>query len=601
MIFGEDGERRAQQRAAAQRQYAEDLKAQIAERQNRNPAPRPVPHPDPPPQRPPSLLAQAQSQSQSSGAAPITFPKSGQPRQSAGVSPLLEALPDLPAVATGLSPDIVRFADRLNWLEGSLEQHHNILTSAAESASRIERVTIPSLNDGVSQLRSAIDRISQVDLPGRLRPLEDENRRLEERISAAASEYSQNAQALRESLGQLSSTFSQTQSRFNEFSDGVKSTLNSFKSELVQNKDTHDALLQRISQAESKASQTEENLRAVDTALQQFEKSTSEGIANAQKQANSLVSSSSSQIAQELKAESDERDKAIADLHAKTEDANQKAAEGLTSVQNTINDLAASFRQSLDALSASVRDGLEVTRNKSDQQYKDLTARLDDLVARTESNFNSIQNESVQTLEVLNDHATKTRDELEKALRQECELRQQNEAQIVEKYDNFKSLIVNEMKLQTSQMERLSEDAKRKVVEQCNEAITPIKSEIAQLRQKTHGADVLPQRVEQIEQIVEALNAQLISNVGSIGKQSSKITAKLDKMRTESEQAVGHLNDRLTNLGKQRAAKPDYVTRDDVTQAFQKLSKKFEARMKKLEQQIDKIDSQLSAAVPTDT
>ena len=596
MIFGEDGERRAQQRAAAQRQYAEELKAQIAERQTRNPAPRPIQPPEPAPQRPPSLLAQAQSPQQ--GPAPITLPKSGQGRPAAAVSPLLEALPDLPAVATGLSPDVVRFADRLNWLEGSLEQHHGILTSASESASRIERVTLPSLNDGVAQLRAAIDRIAQVDLPGRLRPLEDENQRLEEKISATASEYSQNAQALRDSLGQLTSAFSQTQSRFGEFSDSVKATLNDFKAELGQNKDMHDSILQRISQAESRASQTEENMRSVDQALQQFEKSTAEGIANAQKQANSMVSNSSSQLAQELKAESEERDKAITDLHAKTEDANQKAAEGLTSVQNTINELAASFRQSLDALSTSVREGLEATRNRSDQQYKDLTTRLDDLLTRTESNFNSIQNESVQTLEVLNDQATKTRDELEKALTQECETRQQNEAQIVQRYDNFKSVIVNEMKLQTSQMEKLSEDAKRRVIQKCNDAVTPIKQEIAELRQKTHGADVLPQRVQQIEQIVEALNSQLISNVGSLGKQSSKIVSRLDKLQKDSDQTITHFNDRLANIGKHRSSKPDFVTRDEVTRAFQKLNAQFEARVAKLEQQIDSIDAELSKAVP---
>jgi methyl-accepting chemotaxis protein len=600
MIFGEEGERLAQQRAAANRQYAEDLKQQIAAKQGLPKSPVSLaPKKDTSPRRPPSLLDQAQQPNVTQPALNQRPPPRSQlsePRRSS--SPYLEPLPDLPPANTGPSPDAIRFADRLNWLESSIDQHQSVLRTASDSASRIERTSIPSLRDGIEKLQSAIDRIAQVDLPGRLRPLEDDNQRLEEKISSASTEYARNAQELRDSLGQVSSSFSQTQSRFSEFSDSIKATILEFKSEITQARDAHDAVSQRISQSEAKVAQTEESLRAVGSTLQNFEKSSTDGIANAQYQINTMVSNASLQIAQDLKLESEERDRMSAELHAKTEEVNQKAAQNVTMIQTGINDLAGSFKRSIGVLSSSVRDALETLRDQSDNRYKELSGRLDDLVGQVESNFTSVQNESVATLAALNQHAAKAREELETALTQECETRKQNELQIVQRYDNFKSLIVNEMQLQTAQMEQMSEQAKQKVVTKCNDAIIPLKNDLAALREKTRGAEQLPQKVAELERAIAELNTQLVENVGSLSQQSSGIVSSIDRIRTESEQSIDQVNERLRIL-EDEASKPEYVTRAEVEESFGRLNAEFDARMQEIEQQIGVVFSSLSELTMT--
>jgi hypothetical protein len=602
MIFGEDGERLAQQRAAANRQYAEDLKQQMAARQNRPRSPASfAPRRDTSPRRPPSLLEQVQQPNvlqPSVNVRPAPRSQLSDPPVNRANSGYLEPLPDLPPVSSTPSPDAIRFADRLNWLESSIDQHQAVLKSASDSASRIERTSIPSLRDGIEKLQAAIDRISQIDLPGRLRPLEDDNQRLEEKISSASSSYGQTAQELRDSLTQVSSNFGQTQSKFSEFSDRIKAQILEFKSQIAQARDAHDSVSQRISQAEAKVSQTEEALRSTGATLQSFEKSSSDGLANAQSQINNMVQSASLQIAQDLKAESEDRDRMSAELHAKTEEVNQKAAQNVTMIQGGINDLAGSFKQSIGVLSSSVRDRLENLRDQSDNRYKELSGRLDDLVGQVEANFTAVQNESVSTLAALNEHAVKARAELESALTQECETRKQNEMQIVQRYDNFKSLIVNEMQLQTAQMEQMAEQAKQKIVTKCNDAIVPLKNDLTVLREKTRGAEQLPQKVAAIESLIADLNQQLVTNVGRLSQQSSGIVSSIDKMRTESEQNIDHMNERLKIL-EEEATNPEYVTRAEVEEAFGRLNAEFDGRMQEIESQIGVIFTNLSELTMT--
>lgn len=611
MYFGEEGERLIQQRAAAQRRYAEELKAQIAEKQNKQRLPSSLPqNTDSPsgnnpvaPQRPPSLLQQVhqtnqpratQSNSRLSSLSNNSNTNQRTPSELSRVqSPKYEPLPDLPPPSSGPSPEAIRFADRLNWLESSVEQHQTVLKSAADSATRIEKTSLPSLTDSIEQLRAAIDRISTVDLPGRIRPLEDENQRLEEKIQSSSQEFTNISQSLRDRLSETSSVFNQTQSKFNDFADSVKSTILEFKSEIVQARDAQEAISQRISQAESKASQTEENLRSVAAALQNFEKSATDGISNAQQSINSLVQSTSLQIAQALKTETEGRDQASSILHSQTEELNQRAAQSVSTIQNHINDLATSFKQSLSSLSSSVRDALENTRNESDNQYRDISERLDQILTETDNNFSTIQNESISTLQSLNEYATKAREELENALTQECEVRKKNEEQIVQRYDNFKSLIINEMQMQTAQMEEMSVQATQKVSKICNDVVLPLKNEINEIREKTKSIEILPTKISSIENLVGQINTQLIENVGALGQKSSSIVAAIDKMRTESEQTIDHLNERL-KLIEDHQTEPDFVTRKDVNAAFSNINSEFESRMQQIEQQIGLIFSTLS-------
>jgi uncharacterized coiled-coil protein SlyX len=388
------------------------------------------------------------------------------------------------------------------------------------------------------------------------------------------------------------------QSKFSEFSDSVKTTIQDFKAEVVQARDAHDAIAQRIAQSEAKASQVDESLRAVGAALQSFEKTASDGLAHAEQQVNSMVSSAALQIAHDLRTETEERERASGDLHARTEEVNQKAAQNVVFIERAISELSQSFSQSLSVLSTSVRDALEATRDESDRRYRELLARYEELLGQIEANFGRVQEESASTITALNDHAIKAREELEAALSQECNTRRQNELQIVQRYDNFKALIINEMQLQTSQMEALSEQSKRKVVERCHELIAPLKAEIAAVRDKTRGAETLPQRAAAIEKTIAQLNAQLIEGVGSIGRQSATVSGKVEKVRAEADQTIDSYNERVRVL-EEEVANPDFATRTDVSDAFGRLNSEFEGRMQEIEQQIGVIFSSLSELTMT--
>lgn len=645
MNFGEEGELLRQKRREEARLYAEDLRRQMEEKANKPPTPdfyssnADYGQPNYPslknryqkyqqgqydnvsyqPNQQQSLIRRQGYGNQQSGAnsslsnigdspvdnAPLSpaggYGSPGKAlapvgRHVSGVShsPRLDPLPDLaPPAPSGPSPDIIRFADRLSWLESSVDQHQSILRAASDCATRLERTAIPSLNDGVQQLRQALDRVASVDLPGRIRPLEEENARLEERISSSANDYITQAQSLRDRLNETSTVFTQTTQKFNDFSDSVKSTLLEFKSQISRGRDAHDSLAQRIAGCESRSSQIEESLRAVSSALSNFERSASDSISNSQSQMNSSISAAALRIAEDIKHESDARDQATMVIHNQTEEVNQRIGSAVSNVQGVISDLSSSFKQSLTALSNSVRDALEDTRATSDQKYQELSDRLDKIVADTDSNFNSVQNEALDALAAINDQATKSRDALEAALTQECDIRRKNEKQIAAKYENFMSLIVNEMQLQTSQMEEMTNQATAQIIQQANEQLVPLRNEVQAIRERTSGIDAIIAKANQTENLISQLNTQLMENVAQLGRQSSTIVSSLQKIRTESEDTMQQMQERLHVVEEQETV-PQFASRKEVQDAFGRLGMDFDGRMQEIEQQIGVIFSQLS-------
>jgi len=597
MFIGEEGERLQQKRDEQRRQYAEELKKQIAEKEksripdNSNETLRRNVVINPSAPSYPSNVGNPSNTIRPPIAQPSVPGGRNLPNSYRVNSPRMsEPLPDLPPSP---SPDAIRFADRLAWLESSVDQQQAILKVASDSASRIERTAIPSLSDGYQQLKMALERISTVDLPSRTRPLEEENHHLEERISSATSDYLNVIQSIRDRMNETVSVFTSTQSKFTEFSETVKATLLEYKGEVSRSRDFHDAITQRIAQNESKAAQIEEILRSVSINLNQFEKSSQDSINSTQSQINTAVSSSSLQIAQDIKQETDTRNQASSLMHSQTEEVNQRLGSSVGNVQSVINDMSLSFRQSLAALSNSVRDALEDTRNSSDQKYSELSERLDALLSDTDKNFSTVQNEAIATLGALNEHSVKAREGLESLLIQECDTRRRNEKQIASKYESFMTLIVNEMQLQTAQMEELSNSSAAHIVQTVNDAIIPLKTEANTIRERTKSLDGIIVTANRTEQLINQLNAQLMESVGTIGRQSSAIVASISKIRSELDDVVDHYSERLKII-EDEDSKPQFATKNETQEAFQRLGNDFEGRIQDIEQQIGVIFSNLS-------
>lgn len=616
MYIGEEGEALAQRRVQQQKTYAEDLRRQIEEKNNKPKSPAILDedifgnttgnrflnnrinnlndHISYQPPQPP-LIRNA-----GTNLAPINdsvvVPAVANPQRNAPalghVSPRLQPLPDLPP-STGPSPDAIRFADRLVWLETSVDQHQNILKAASDSANRLERTAIPSLNDGIQQLRSALERVMSVDIPGRMRPLEEENSRLEERINSATVGFNQQATSLRDRLSETDNIFTETTRKFDEFAEGVKSTLMQFKADISRSRDSHDSLAQRISGSESRAAQLEEVLRTVAASLSNFEKTAGDTITSSQSQINGAVSAASLQLAADIKQELDAREQQTNIIHNQVEEVNQRVGSSVSQVNSLINDLNTSFRQSLNSLSTSVTSALEDTRASTDLKYSEISDRLDSLLTETDNNFNTVQNEAISTLSSINENSVKSRDILTSALQNECMTRRKNETDIAKRYEKFMSVIMNEMQLQTSQMEEMCNQATAKLISQSNEQLIPLKNEVLVAKERLKSIDTVVHKTNNAEHLVNTINTQLLDNVAALGRQSSTIVNAVQKLRSEASESVDALSERLRIVEEQEST-PAYATRKDVQEAFSRLTSDFDGRMQDIEQQIGVIFSSLS-------
>ena len=587
MIFGEDGVRLQQKRDEQRRQYVEELKRQIAEKEK-------IKYPENTsnnfkPIQPPSNLP---PQNQIAPRPSIVQPNNNNlPLKNNSKSPRIsEPLPDL---QPNSSPDSIRFADRLSWLENSVDQQQNVLKIATDSATRIEKIAIPSINEAIQQLKTSLDRVISVDLPGRLTPLNEENNRLEERINSSSNEFINLLSNLRDNLNENSTVFNQTTKKFNDFNDNIKNKLQEFKGDISRTRDSLDSVSQRIVQSESKSNQIEESLRSVTLNLTSFEKSSNDNILNSQNQINNAISTSSLQIAQDIKQENESRNQSTNLIHAQIEEVNQRLGSSVNNVQTVINDLNLSFKQSLNVLSNSVREALEDTRNSTEQKYQELSEKIDLLISDTEKNFNTIQNESIITLNSLNDYSLKSREQLEIGLTQEIETRRKNEKQIASKYESFMTLIVNEMQLQSAQMEELSNSTISTMIQNCNDSIIPLKTEANTIREKTRSLDSVIILANRTEQLISQLNSQLLDNVAAIGKQSSLIVSSIQKLRNDLDEIVDNYSERLKII-EDEENKPQFITREEVNENFNNFGNNLELRIQDIEQQIGIIFSNLS-------
>ena len=528
---------------------------------------------------------------------PSNHPQILQPsnRLQARQSPrLLQPLPDLqPVPNPGPSPDAIRFADRLNWLEASVDQHQSILRAASDATTRIEQQSIPSLESAVETLRSAIERISSVDLPNRVRPLEEENTHLEEKITAAVGEYAQISQQMRDSLTEMSSNLSQAESKFNDFSDTAKSTIVELKQNITVARESAEQTAQKVAANESHALSTEEQLRSTTTYLSNFEKSSQEGLIAAQTATNSAIQSASLTLAKTLEEETAARTQSTAILQDKASQVSSNASSHFQQLQHSISELALTYKQSLNNISNSVKKQLSDMRNDADSRYAQQMAQIDQLFSDVDSNFKRVQDSSVATLTALNERAIQARSSLETALTDECKARKDFEQEIVARYDNFKTVIMNEMQLQTAQMEASAEEATQKAIDICNEKLIPLKKEVADIRAKAKRMELLPQKVSTVENLVNQLNQQLIESAERLNSQASNVNGKIEKVRGDADSSIDNFNERLQIL-EENAVKPDYASRQEVSDAFSRLGTDFDGRMQEIEQQIGVIFSTLS-------
>ena len=593
MFFGEEGERLQRQREAAKRKYGDDLRAQIAENQQR------FKTTVSPQQMQGSPRRKTRNQTKRPDiTSPVTQRQDSSHRSSTQrqqFASINNPLPGLPMVVAGASPDVVRFDNRLSRLESWVAQNRSYLLSASENVDRIQRFDLPKLNDNFEHLYGEIDKLAKNDLGERLNPLENERQHLEHMIASVQADQAASTNSMRATLDQLQGQLAQARSFFATLKNSANSTVGDFKTALVDCSDLQEAMLRRLSLAESQAYQTEGGLGTAAAAIKQLQQVTDDGIAQSQQQMNGIVTRATRQLSQDVKTESEERARQAASLQHKVEDCVRQTKDGFVLVANTINDLVEGFQKASSDITESVQSSLGRTRSETERKHHELSAKLDELIAETERKLEKMQNTSVTRLKELNDHTTQARDDLEALLTQECETRKRNEAQFVEKYDNFKSLIVKEMEMQAERLEKLIQETKQKAIQQCQEDLMPIRKDISNIQEQSRNAETMPQKVQQIKQSVQALSTQLDSDLAAVKQVSLNVSSQVDRVKAESEQALDSLEERICGLEEHRSG-PDLATTAEVGETFSRLREEFDGRMQEIGQQIMAIRSSLAMA-----
>ncbi|KAH0791986.1 hypothetical protein GPJ56_004061 [Histomonas meleagridis] len=583
MLFWENDEAQTQKRISAQKQYAEELRKQIEEKQKQTKTPdyqikrnQTPPILQPTQRSNPPQTTQIKNQSYQTRT-PIENQRVASPR--------LDPLPNLQPISADTSPSVIRFSDRLNWLEKSLDQHHSILQSSVDISTKIERSTIPSFNDAIGQLRSAVDRIISNDIPLKLNPITNELQKLEDKIATHNSNCTASMQDLKDSFTSATNTFTQTQSKFSEFTDSIKNLIIELKTETTQVRDTREHITNDISNVDSMISTIDESIRSLNASLQSLENSSANESSNAEQQINSSVQSQSLQFAQSLKTETETLNQSFSTVHSQIAEANQRCTSLISTLQSSFSEITNNFNQSIETLSSSFQTSIETIHSDSSKQFNEISERVNSILNETETNFNTIQNESATTLTTLNESIKKIRTEIEDGLKSEIEIRKNNEYEIVQHYDNFKSLIINEMKLQINQLENVCINETKNFSANCSNNIYNLMKEINELKEKTKIIENLNPKVNATENMINQINNILISKVGEMSLNSSKIQSEMEKMEIENLNEFNEYKTKSENLLKHKI-ELNLVPKKTVEEELERLQSKCENKLKYVERQI---------------
>ena len=483
-------------------------------------------------------------------------------------------------------------------LESEVRQQNSSIRALLDELKHVEGAQLPNMAQTLQSLRGAIERIAVADIPGAMRPVEDDAARVKQKFDKFSGETQAKLQGLHERLAETSSSLSQLLSRYQDLSEATRGSVKEIDGDLQRTRDTLDGAAKRLAALEGGLSEADGILRGLKADIQTLARGFGEKVAQFENESASSFQASTSQLSQELRNEKQIRMQTVAQIEQQIRDVSRNTTDAMNRMTTFLATTKGQYQQALLALSKAANDGLMACSGAVSDGFMQVSERMDQFVTDSNAQFQALETDLTATIQALKQHIVSARTGLEAAISGIAKARIDGENEIVERYDRLKANLTEQLKKQAAHLESVSEGTVDNVLSHCNATIAEIRRELADVNGQIDKIARLENRVSQLNAAAEQTRSHLSEQITALAEKYTSLYDSVEKAEREFQQRQAAMEARIAAL-EDPDSQQSYATKAELEEVIQRTQAMFDGRLKEIEKQIGEVISSISDLTKT--
>lgn len=385
-----------------------------------------------------------------------------------------------------------------------------------------------SYDSGMQKINYAIDRALNIEIPSRLKPVNETLSSMNMKIETSLSTTREQISSMKDKFNEINFNITNINNKAVENNQRIQNALNDIRKEYALTREFNEATAVRVQQLESRYSVLDDTLRSIQQRQQIMEKSLSDQMAH--------VSNSIAQVSRDY-GESD------AQIMQNVEQLNRQSIQTFSHMQQDIQTVAAALSESVNNLSLEARSSFEVVRSENDNAINALKSAYEQNAIDTQQAFNAIQEEVVSTFASVHGLVENTVNSITQVVSNESSNRRQNEMKMLESYDVFTVQIAGQLANNTKAIDRIEANVRTNVETLCASFLSSWKNDLSAFLKEVSTS------IGECQSRVSLVETKLADYVISVGKRQDEIMELVGNAQIETTSLDNvELNQRVQKL-----------------------------------------------------
>lgn len=499
--------------------------------------------------------------------------------------PLLQSLVLPPADTATIDPS--RFSSRLHSIEQLLTQQRKSLQSSTETTKRLTENSVPHLSSGLDDLTGRIHKVATVDMRAIVTSASDGVATNKSYVESLNSNLGSTISDMTAKLDEITASLPHFITRTDDANNKHRKMMTKMTSDGKKEAGQDEILIQKIMSLESRRAacdstngQLRVNFDRISPELSQLYEQMQKSVANA-------METAANRYVEAITAESDALQTSATAIGNHCVAIHEFATESLSSLNEAVGDLTGNLRDAASSLSNSISEALNKTQDEVETLSTEISQKLDGIIASTEENFKAIQGESVATIQAMKTSITEMRDSIASSIEEEAKKFGKTPKEVIDKYESFEKLILNEIVLQREKCDELFGETQKKCSEAVHHMLYPPQAEVSLMSQAQTNIDRAEAAISKLEDQFRIANAQIQDSIGTLTQNYEKLSKTFRSLNKSTNSNFTKIEGKIDKIETARNIKLA-----ETKEELQKFAQDF---YKTTESRIDTIETQLKS------
>ena len=341
-------------------------------------------------------------------------------------------------------------------------------------------------DDGSDQMLDfKVERILAVEVPLKVKPLQDLVMALQAKVGNMDDTSAKEIADLKSRVTNIEYNMKSVSSRAAEHKEEVHRMVNELNQANVRTRDCIKDAIARLASLEGRFTMLEEELRGITQKQHHLEHKVSHQIMNL----NTIIDNIGRSASENVNS-----------LASQVEALNRETQATFTSMGRQIRNVSVVMTDSLNQLSSTTRDSLQILRSDNDEIIAQLERQVEQSTAETAQAINQLEKEVAQTFSSTRALINSSHESLENAITTESNTRKRNEQQLLDAYN---TAISNA----TKAIQKLEGDHQQHIEQTCTNFLASWKNDITScMADMSNTIAASQERTAALEQRLEAIS-----------------------------------------------------------------------------------------------